>query len=211
MTQQPRPALTSNAASRTTASEAQTLSDTAGCLRSTPTTPHTARLTRVLAQTLFLFANDQLGFVIMPPAAEMLRPLLRVPRATSRVPPSRSLVIRTVPASARVALARAQPHRALSSSAIRASGAEGNHFDPPSGNLFGVAPGEQYKKEGWEGIWVWGFFGSLLVAAVAYGFKGDTAYVPCIFTLHRFLLHLRRCTCPCGRIVSTLHSRLITP
>jgi len=49
--------------------------------------------------------------------------------------------------------------------------------DPPTGWLFGVKPGEQYQKEGWEGVWYWGFFGSLAFAVVAYAFKPDTRYV----------------------------------
>jgi hypothetical protein len=52
-----------------------------------------------------------------------------------------------------------------------------DHYDPPSGWLWGVKPGEKYQKEGWEGIWVWGFFGSLGLGVVAYAFKPDTSYV----------------------------------
>ncbi|KAJ5454329.1 uncharacterized protein N7458_005285 [Penicillium daleae] len=51
----------------------------------------------------------------------------------------------------------------------------GNHYDPPTGWLFGVKPGQKYEKEGWEGIWYYGFIGSLLVAGVAYVFKPDTS------------------------------------
>jgi len=40
-----------------------------------------------------------------------------------------------------------------------------------------VKPGEKYQKEGWEGVWVWGFFGSLGLGVVAYAFKPDTSYV----------------------------------
>lgn len=56
----------------------------------------------------------------------------------------------------------------------RAGDSHGSHYDPPSGWLFGVPPGKTYEKEGWEGLWVWGFFGSLGVAVVAYNFKPDT-------------------------------------
>jgi hypothetical protein len=52
-----------------------------------------------------------------------------------------------------------------------------DHYDPPSGWLWGVKPGEKYQKEGWEGIWMWGFFGSLGLGVVAYAFKPDTSYV----------------------------------
>ncbi|KAI9827535.1 MAG: hypothetical protein M1832_004885 [Thelocarpon impressellum] len=50
-----------------------------------------------------------------------------------------------------------------------------SHYDAPTGNLFNVPPGETYKKEGWETVWVWGFFGSLGLAAAAYVFKPNTA------------------------------------
>src|SRR5579862_6862151 len=53
-----------------------------------------------------------------------------------------------------------------------------DRFDPPGGWLFGVPPGEKYKKEGWENIWIYGFFGSFALAAVAYAFKPDTSLVP---------------------------------
>ena len=32
-------------------------------------------------------------------------------------------------------------------------------------------------KEGWENVWYLGFFGSLILAGVAYVFKPDTSYV----------------------------------
>lgn len=53
----------------------------------------------------------------------------------------------------------------------------GDHYDPPTGYLFGVKPGQKYVKEGWENIWYYGFVGSLLAAGVAYVFKPDTSYV----------------------------------
>ncbi|OKL59989.1 hypothetical protein UA08_04634 [Talaromyces atroroseus] len=51
----------------------------------------------------------------------------------------------------------------------------GSHYDPPSGWLFGVKPGQKYVKEGWENIWYFGFIGSLVAAGVAYVFKPDTS------------------------------------
>ncbi|KAF7160944.1 hypothetical protein CNMCM5623_006506 [Aspergillus felis] len=51
----------------------------------------------------------------------------------------------------------------------------GNHYDPPTGWLFGVKPGQKYVKEGWENIWYYGFIGSLLAGGVAYIFKPDTS------------------------------------
>ncbi|CAG8004524.1 unnamed protein product [Penicillium olsonii] len=51
----------------------------------------------------------------------------------------------------------------------------GDPYDPPTGWLFGVKPGQKYEKEGWENIWYYGFIGSFLVAGVAYVFKPDTS------------------------------------
>lgn len=79
-------------------------------------------------------------------------------------------------------LAAANPtvaHRSLSSTPRRLGGdahAHGDHYDPPTGWLFGVAPGK-YQPEGWEKIWFWGFFGSLGLATVAWCYKPDTRYV----------------------------------
>lgn len=73
---------------------------------------------------------------------------------------------------------RSTPARHFShSQAVRGGGGHESHYDPPSGWLFGVKPGEKYQKEGWEGIWYWGFYGSFAVAIVAYAFKPDTRYV----------------------------------
>lgn len=52
-----------------------------------------------------------------------------------------------------------------------------DQYDPPTGWLFGIPPGEKYQNEGWERIWVWGFWGSLGVAVVAYAYKPDSSYV----------------------------------
>ncbi|MCJ1303491.1 hypothetical protein MMC08_006301 [Hypocenomyce scalaris] len=66
--------------------------------------------------------------------------------------------------------------RPFSSTPSRSSAdSHGSHYDPPSGWLFGVPPGEKYKKEGWENVWVYGFFGSLALAVVAYAYKPDTS------------------------------------
>ncbi|KAF1993382.1 hypothetical protein P154DRAFT_382205, partial [Amniculicola lignicola CBS 123094] len=51
----------------------------------------------------------------------------------------------------------------------------GDRYDPPTGDLFGVKPGEKYEKEGWESLWYWGVFGGFGVATVAYAFKPDTS------------------------------------
>ncbi|KAJ4301806.1 hypothetical protein N0V90_003900 [Kalmusia sp. IMI 367209] len=63
--------------------------------------------------------------------------------------------------------------RPFSQSQTTRSG-HGPSYDPPSGWLFGVKPGEKYQKEGWEGL-VLGFYGSFAVAVVAYAFKPDTS------------------------------------
>ncbi|KAI1274644.1 ESSS subunit of NADH:ubiquinone oxidoreductase-domain-containing protein [Xylaria sp. FL0933] len=57
----------------------------------------------------------------------------------------------------------------------RTSASHGPQYDPPTGWLFGVKPGEKYQKEGWETPFFYGFCGSLLLAGVAYGFKPDTS------------------------------------
>lgn len=68
-----------------------------------------------------------------------------------------------------------QTSRAFSSQSGLRSADHGNHYDPPSGWLFGVKPGQKYVKEGWENIWYFGFIGSLVAAGVAYVFKPDTS------------------------------------
>ncbi|CCU81599.1 hypothetical protein BGHDH14_bgh04433 [Blumeria hordei DH14] len=50
-----------------------------------------------------------------------------------------------------------------------------SQYDPPSGWLFGVKPGEKRKKEDWEDIWVYGFFGSLAFGVIGYAFQPDTS------------------------------------
>jgi len=67
--------------------------------------------------------------------------------------------------------------RAFSASAAKKSGDahHGPQYDPPTGWLFGVKPGEKYKKEGWEGIFYYGYCGSLVVFLIAYAFKPDTS------------------------------------
>lgn len=60
---------------------------------------------------------------------------------------------------------------------LRGGADHGDHYDPPTGWLFGVKPGQKYVKEGWEGIWYYGFIGSFVVAGIAYVFKPDTSYV----------------------------------
>lgn len=66
----------------------------------------------------------------------------------------------------------------LSSTVPRSAGdhAHEDHYDPPTGWLFGVKPGEKYENEGWENVWYYGFLGSLLFGVVGYCYKPDTRY-----------------------------------
>ena len=60
----------------------------------------------------------------------------------------------------RSAAAAGTATRALSATTRARAAAEGeSHFDPPTGWLWGVKPGEKYEKEGWEGLMFWGFGG----------------------------------------------------
>ncbi|PYH99126.1 NADH-ubiquinone oxidoreductase [Aspergillus ellipticus CBS 707.79] len=72
--------------------------------------------------------------------------------------------------------ARCLPRRAQNIQGFSTrSNLRGDHYDPPTGYLFGLKPGQKYVKEGWENLWYYGFIGSLLVAGVAYVFKPDTS------------------------------------
>ncbi|KAK0709583.1 ESSS subunit of NADH:ubiquinone oxidoreductase, partial [Lasiosphaeria miniovina] len=64
--------------------------------------------------------------------------------------------------------------RLFSSSPARAS-SHGPSYDPPTGWLFGVKPGEKYQSEGWEAPFFYGFCGSIAVFLVAYAYKPDTS------------------------------------
>ncbi|KAL8777914.1 MAG: hypothetical protein Q9213_007655 [Squamulea squamosa] len=65
--------------------------------------------------------------------------------------------------------------RTFSSTTPQQSEDAHSHYDPPSGWLWGIPPGEKREKEGWEGMWVYGMYGSLLAAVVAYAYKPDTS------------------------------------
>ncbi len=79
----------------------------------------------------------------------------------------------------RTLLRNSQPPRPFSTSAPHLSedahSSSSSHYDPPSGWLWGVPPGEKKEKEGWEGMWVYGMYGSLLVGVVAYAYKPDSS------------------------------------
>ena len=75
-------------------------------------------------------------------------------------------------------------------------------YDPPTGWLFGVPPGEKYKKEGWENIWVYGYWGSCLLAVVAYIYKPDTSWVALLewfWKISAFILRGLQMTTPAKR------------
>lgn len=70
----------------------------------------------------------------------------------------------------------ARTSRPFASTTIQKAGdhAHEDHYDPPGGYLFGVRPGEKYENEGWENVFFYGFFGSLLFGAIGYCYKPDT-------------------------------------
>ena len=97
------------------------------------------------------------------------------PRTSLITPhPSTSLLTTSTPTSS------TQTTRAASTTSTHAADEHGHtehesHYDPPGGWLWGIRPGEKYEKEGWEGIFIYGFFGSVIVAGIAYAFKPDTS------------------------------------
>jgi hypothetical protein len=70
--------------------------------------------------------------------------------------------------------------RQFSASTPKKSGAD-PHYDPPTGWLWGVPPGQKYKNQGWENWMFYGFGGAVLATGVAYAFKPDTRYVGMVF------------------------------
>jgi hypothetical protein len=93
-----------------------------------------------------------------PPTAHTMSTLRAIPRLTAlRAPAQRSAFFSTTHAPR--------------------SGGHESQYDPPTGWLFGVKPGEKYEKEGWEGPIYWGLCGSMALGVVAYAFKPDTRYV----------------------------------
>ena len=93
---------------------------------------------------------------------------------TSRILSSARGQLQIVP---RLAAPSLQQRQISSTPALRGGDAHGDHYDPPTGWLFGVKPGEKYEKEGWEGPVYWGLCGSIVFGIVAYAFKPDTRYV----------------------------------
>lgn len=82
---------------------------------------------------------------------------------------ARAAALRTASSSSLTAV-RARP---FSTTPRRAGG--GMQYDPPTGWLWGVRPGEKYQNEGWEGLFIYGFMGSLVVFGIAYAWKPDTS------------------------------------
>jgi len=119
--------------------------------------------------------NSPLSDATMP----MMRPftspiLMRAATSLTSAPSTNSL--RLIPQS-QLLPAAATSARTLSTTPARnaADHSSESHYDPPSGWLFGVKPGEKAEKEGWENIWIYGFFGSLAFGVVGYAFKPDTS------------------------------------
>ncbi len=113
--------------------------------------------------------------------APLLRPqtALRATHSLIRTSPPSPLISLLVPTATSTT-----PARTISSTpTAREADSHDSHYNPPSGWLWGVPPGQKYQKEGWEGIWNWGFYGSLGLAVVAYAYKPDTRYVYTLFTL----------------------------
>ncbi|KAF4818081.1 hypothetical protein CGCTS75_v012124 [Colletotrichum tropicale] len=75
--------------------------------------------------------------------------------------------------AARAIKTTAPSTRAFSVTARRAGG--GSDFDPPSGWLWGVKPGEKYEKEGWELPFYTLFCGGIIATGVVLAFKPDTS------------------------------------
>jgi hypothetical protein len=82
----------------------------------------------------------------------------------------------TTPRARLQIIPRGQQQRQLSSTHARSAGdhAHEDHYDAPTGYLFGVKPGEKYESEGWENVFMYGFFGSILFGVVGYCYKPDT-------------------------------------
>jgi len=102
-----------------------------------------------------------------PRATQLTMSLLR----TSRVLSSARGQLQIVP---RLTAPSIQQRQISSTPARRGGDAHGDHYDPPTGWLFGVKPGEKPEKEGWENVFFYGFFGSVAFGVVGYWFKPDT-------------------------------------
>ncbi|KJZ74679.1 hypothetical protein HIM_06029 [Hirsutella minnesotensis 3608] len=83
--------------------------------------------------------------------------------------------LRAVRCARRPIVAAAAP-RCFSTSASRQGGGHSNEspFEPPTGWLWGIKPGEKPEPEGWE--WpMYIFAGSLVVTGIALAYRPDTS------------------------------------
>jgi hypothetical protein len=94
-------------------------------------------------------------------------------RANTAIRAARNVRTRTLAATpSTVAL------RPFTASSRRLGGDAHHHespYEPPTGYLFGVKPGEKYQKEGWENLMFYVFVPSCLLLVVALAFKPDTS------------------------------------
>lgn len=92
------------------------------------------------------------------------------------------ITTKMLPIARRAALRAPQASAAISRSftkSVVAKGAaaegHGDHYDSPSGWLWGVKPGEKAEEEGWEKLMYWGFGGCMVLGVVGVAFKPDTS------------------------------------
>jgi len=103
--------------------------------------------------------------------------LQRTTNLLTRARAPTALLRTTTPTIPRASASAAAGVARFSTAPSRRADDHGSNFEPPSGWLWGVPPGTKPEKEGWEGIWYWGFYGSLGLAVVAYAFKPDSRLV----------------------------------
>ncbi|KAF2859536.1 hypothetical protein K470DRAFT_218916 [Piedraia hortae CBS 480.64] len=86
-------------------------------------------------------------------------------------------LLRSARSVAQIPAVRTQQKRHFVATTVRRAGdhSHGDQYDPPSGWLFNVKPGQKYENEGWESVFYIGFFGSLLVGVIGYCYKPDTS------------------------------------
>jgi hypothetical protein len=67
--------------------------------------------------------------------------------------------------------------RSFSITARRRGGGHGDEspFEPPTGWLWGIKPGEKYEKEGWENTWFYLIVPSFIITGIVLAFKPDTS------------------------------------
>ena len=82
------------------------------------------------------------------------------------------------------------------STQLRGGGSHENHYNPPTGWLWGIPPGQKYEKEGWEGLMYWGFCGSIGLAAIAYIYKPDSRFVSFRCSFYSLCMHTKSYVAP---------------